>query len=296
MPEGHTLHRLARRLDRDLAGSSVRVSSPQGRFPDAAQLDGRKLLRAEAIGKHLLLHFEGGVVTHVHLGLFGRFRKRRAPAPARFTTRMRLEGPRATWDLSGPTCCEVLRAKGVRELRARIGADPLDPRADPSAAIARIRKSRRAIGALLLDQELFSGIGNVYRAELLFLAGIHPALPGHQLSESKLFEIWENAKRLLDVGAKIGRIVTVPQAPGTRVRRAEALYVYGRRTCRACRMTIRRTVVGGRAINVCEGCQPLGEPSPRADASARSRTRGDRESSGPSPRDAGGSERRRIRG
>ena len=257
MPEGHTLHRLARDLDRDFTGTVVRASSPQGRFPDATRVSGRVLTRTEAIGKHLLLHFRGGLVTHVHLGLFGRFRKRRNPPPEpRPTTRLRLEGERSTWDLSGPTCCELLTPAGLRRLRARIGADPLAPDADPSSALGRIQRSRRAIGALLLDQTLFAGIGNVYRAELLFLGGIHPLTPGRALTETQLLSIWTTARDLLAKGVDARRIVTVSHPAGVRALRAEALFVYRRRACRVCQGPIWRSVVGARAIYACERCQP----------------------------------------
>lgn len=257
MPEGHTLHRLARDLDRDFAGTVVRVSSPQGRFPDAARLDGKVLTRARAIGKHLLLHFRGGAVAHIHLGLFGRFRRRRMPPPSpRPTTRLRLEGERATWDLSGPTCCELISAANLRSLRARLGADPLDAEADPAAAIARIARSRRAIGALLLDQRLFAGIGNVYRAEILFLAKVHPLTPGRSLDETKIAAMWSLARDLLAKGVAANRIVTVPHASTGRVRRSEALFVYRRRTCRTCGGPISRTTVATRTMYACERCQP----------------------------------------
>ncbi|MEM6331080.1 MAG: DNA-formamidopyrimidine glycosylase family protein, partial [Planctomycetota bacterium] len=76
MPEGHTIHRLARDHNRDLAGQKLRVSSPQGRFEEgAAQLDGRKLIDVDAHGKHLGYRFTGGHVVHIHLGLYGKFRR-----------------------------------------------------------------------------------------------------------------------------------------------------------------------------------------------------------------------------
>jgi len=133
MPEGHTLHTLARDLQRDLAGAVVRVSSPQGRFLAAEAVDLATLARAEAVGKHLLLHFTSGTV-HVHLGLFGRTYRRKHPAPERASVRLRLEGAAYTWDIVGPTCCELLDIASVALLRARLGADPLDPNANPDLA------------------------------------------------------------------------------------------------------------------------------------------------------------------
>ncbi|MCX6481067.1 MAG: Fpg/Nei family DNA glycosylase, partial [Mycobacterium sp.] len=81
MPEGHTLHRLARLHQRRFAGAPVRVSSPQGRFTDAAALDGQVLKKASAWGKHLFHHYETGAIVHIHLGLYGTFRESRTPMP-----------------------------------------------------------------------------------------------------------------------------------------------------------------------------------------------------------------------
>ena len=82
MPEGHTIHRAARRQRRELGGQTLRASSPQGRFAEgAAALDGRRLEGVDAVGKHLFYRFDDGEVLHVHLGLFGRFRHHPAPAP-----------------------------------------------------------------------------------------------------------------------------------------------------------------------------------------------------------------------
>jgi formamidopyrimidine-DNA glycosylase len=98
MPEGHTIHRLARDLQRTLGGGPVRAWSPQGRFSDgAALLDGRSLVRADAWGKYLFCDFGVGEVLHVHLGLIGKFRRKPAPAPDPVgLIRLRLEGDRAT--------------------------------------------------------------------------------------------------------------------------------------------------------------------------------------------------------
>ncbi|WP_386848894.1 DNA-formamidopyrimidine glycosylase family protein [Dietzia aerolata] len=73
MPEGHTLHRLARLHTDYFAGGPVRVSSPQGRFVDSVVVDGRYFDRATATGKHLFHHYEGGLTVHIHLGLYGFF-------------------------------------------------------------------------------------------------------------------------------------------------------------------------------------------------------------------------------
>ena len=253
MPEGHTIHKLARDLSRDLGGERLRASSPQGRFEEgAARIDGARLASTDAWGKHLLLDF-GGERVHVHLGLFGRFRRRRSPAGEPTPgTRLRLESTTWTWDLSGPTLCEIVTQEGYDTVRSRLGPDPLRRDADPRRFFERARKSRRPIGALLLDQSVIAGIGNVYRAELLFLAGLRPDRPGGSLSTDELQALWDLGVAQLRRGARSGRIVTVPEnAP----RRGERLWVYKRRRCRACGDAIAREELANRAIWWCPTCQ-----------------------------------------
>ncbi len=256
MPEGHTIHRLAQDLSRDLLGQSLSVSSPQGRFEDASRLQGTRLIKTGAVGKHLFLHFETAVV-HIHLGLFGRFRRSKAPGPeARGALRLRLVSDAYVWDLSGPTCCEVIAEDARNELLARLGADPLADAANPKPAWERIQKTARPIGAVLLDQRIFAGLGNVYRAEILFMLGIHPEMPAKNLAKREFNALWKLARELLARGVKEKRIVTRPAVKGRRLRREEALHVYARRTCEKCEGTVRRWTLGARAIYACETCQP----------------------------------------
>ncbi|MGV0554639.1 Fpg/Nei family DNA glycosylase, partial [Mycobacterium kansasii] len=180
MPEGHTLHRLARLHQRRYAGAPVSVSSPQGRFADAAAaVDGRVLQRTSAWGKHLFHHYAGGPIVHVHLGLYGAFTEWERPDDGSFPeavgqVRMRMIGADYGTDLRGPTVCEVIDEGQVSDVLARLGPDPLRGDADPSWAWKRIAKSRRPIGALLMDQTVMAGVGNVYRSELLYRHGIDP--------------------------------------------------------------------------------------------------------------------------
>ena len=124
MPEGHNIHHAARQQRPHLKGRELAVSSPQGRFDAAALVDasGRaRLRRVEAYGKHLFYFFERGRIVHVHLGLFGKFYRRRSPAPPpRATVRMRLEGDAVTVDLVGPTACDVVTRKEMREIVTRL--------------------------------------------------------------------------------------------------------------------------------------------------------------------------------
>lgn len=266
MPEGHTIHRLARDVRRDLAGRPVSVTSPQGRFDaGAARVDGRTLHAVDAHGKHLFLGFalEGdGLWVHVHLGLFGRVTTARGPAPPpRGAVRMRLQADGHVLDLRGPTACEVVDEDGKAAVQARLGADPLRRDARPDTAYARLRRRRIPIGALLLDQSVVAGIGNVYRAEVLHRAGISPLRPGAEVSEAEWAGLWDDMVLLLRRGVRSGRIVTTEpehrERPRGRARRGDALYVYGRagQACRRCGSEITSTTLAARPVSWCPTCQ-----------------------------------------
>jgi len=267
VPEGHTLHRLARLHQRRFAGSTVRVSSPQGRFADAALLDGRVLTKASAWGKHLFHHYAAAdgrtaAIVHVHLGLYGTFREVRTPMPEPVgQVRMRIVGAEYGTDLRGPTACEVFDESQMSAVLARLGPDPLRPDADPDAAWARITKSRRAIGALLMDQSVIAGVGNIYRSELLFRHGIDPYRPGCDVDDMEFRVAWADLVELMKVGVRRGRIVVVrPEhdsgAPAYGPRRPRT-YVYRRagELCRLCGAIVVTAVMEGRNLFWCPDCQ-----------------------------------------
>jgi endonuclease-8 len=275
VPEGHTLHRLARRHQQTFAGRTVHASSPQGRFTaGAARLDGTVLRTAQAHGKHLFLGFSPLVPDeprrrpradrwlHVHLGLYGTFVFGTPPAPEPWgALRLRLETSDAWADLRGPTACELITGEEVDAIRARLGADPLRPDADPGPAYARIRRSAVPIGALLMQQAIVAGIGNVYRAEVLFRHRLDPWMPGIELTEGRWEALWGDLVVLLKDGVRRGRIVTtLPQDRPHRsrtARRDEAHYVY-RRTglpCRICATLVVAEPMAGRTLYRCPYCQ-----------------------------------------
>ena len=261
MPEGHTIHRLARDQAKDLVAQKVRAWSPQGRFAEsAARIDGRAIERIEAYGKHLFHHIDDGQVLHVHLGLIGKFQRRPAPiADPVGLVRLRVEGPSAAWDLSGPMVCRVVTREEQALTISGLGPDPLRRGADPQRFIEKVRRSKKEIGALLLDQSVIAGIGNVYRAEVLFLLGIDPRTPGDQLSVEQLAAMWEELVALLREGLKRNRIVTLrPEdrdRPVHRMAKLDSLYVYHHDTCRRCGGAITPIEVAGRRIDVCPTCQ-----------------------------------------
>ena len=270
MPEGHTIHRLARRLGETLGGRPVAASSPQGRFEGgAAAIDGRTLLRAEAWGKYLFCDFGTGMALHVHLGLIGKFRTAaHPPEEPTGAIRLRLVGEGTTWDLSGPTRCELVPPDEQDRIVSRLGPDPLRRDADPAAARDRLARTERPIAATLLDQSIIAGIGNVYRAELLFLCGIHPARASSAVSDDEFDAIWSETVRLMRIGERSGRITTTDPAeigrPRSRMRREDRLYVSHRDHCRRCGTPLRTDRIGGRPITHCPSCQPAGRRRRRA--------------------------------
>jgi endonuclease-8 len=268
MPEGHTLRRLADQLTETFGGHQVRVSSPQGRFAaDAALLDGETLAGADSAGKHLFVEFNGDRFVHVHLGLIGRFDIHPGPAPAPVgAVRLRLQHDTAYADLRGAITCDLVGRERVEEVLATLGADPLRPEADPTRAWDRIRRSQRPIGDLLLDQSVIAGVGNVYRAEVLFRHRMHPLRPGRTLRAGQFTSIWQDLVELMQEGVRTGRIDTVhtqhtPEAMGRPPRvddHGGEVYVYRRtgQPCLICGTTVRTAGLGGRNLFWCPRCQP----------------------------------------
>jgi endonuclease-8 len=297
MPEGHTLYRLARDLRDRFAGRVVSVSSPQGRFAEAAALlDGTEVVGAQSWGKHLFLEFEQERQVHVHLGLYGRFDLHDGPPPPPVgQVRLRLvagpqepvqgwagepaedsggasaDGGRGTsyGDLRGATACELLTSDQRERILDRLGPDPLRADADWTRAWERVSRSRAPIGGLLMDQAVLAGVGNVYRAEVLFRHRLHPLRPGSTLRRGQFQGLWEDLVVLMAEGVRQGRIDTVHAAapPGPLARRAggqqvdtgrSPVYVYRRHgsPCYVCGTRVRTEVLAGRNLFWCPRCQP----------------------------------------
>lgn len=292
MPEGNEIHRWAERHAAAFAGKVVRVDGPQGRFTDSPMLDGRRLRRVMAHGKHLGYDFGKDRILHVHLGLQGDFTEGSGALPAvRGALRLRmwneaavkrravpgaskrhawyseddgtghLPAEKVAWvELRGPMDCTVYSQEKWEKLLERLGPDPLNGDG-PEVAIERIRKSRKPIGALLMDQTVSAGVGNIYRAELLFRAGLSPFVPGREVPEATLRAMWKDAAPLMQAGMVDRRIVTTrakdrPAGKGKALKE-EAHYVYRRRgqTCFLCDETVQKKEMEGRNLFWCAGCQ-----------------------------------------
>jgi DNA-formamidopyrimidine glycosylase len=272
VPEGHTLRRLADDLTAAFAGQLVHVGSPQGRFAaDSAVIDGSRLLGADSAGKHLFIAFEHDHLVHVHLGLIGAFDVHtdvgEVPPPVgQVRLRVVSADGGAYADLRGATQCELIGPIRRDEILTRLGPDPLRDDADPERAWRRIKASQRSIGDLLMDQAVLAGVGNVYRAEVLFRHRIHPLRPGRTLRVGQWHAMWADLVDLMRDGVVHNRIDTVrpehtPEAMG-RPARADGhggeVYVYRRTSapCLVCGTTVRTGVLGGRNIFWCPRCQP----------------------------------------
>lgn len=243
MPEGHSIHRLARQFSDVFVGEMLAVSSPQGKFSaGAARLDGHVLENAAAHGKHLFLTFSHGMVLHIHLGLYGawsfggdstftgsssigaprRVGERETfddgadagydgPPPPVGAVRVRLVSGHGWADLRGATTCAALAGPEVQAVLDRLGPDPLHNRpGDRDEFVGRLRRRRTAVGQLLMDQSVLAGVGNIYRAEALFRQGVDPWLPGSSVPAATAGELWDDAVLLMNDGVRHGRIITTP--------------------------------------------------------------------------------------
>ncbi|MET9417039.1 DNA-formamidopyrimidine glycosylase family protein [Streptomyces klenkii] len=270
MPEGHTIHRLAADHRDMFADRTVRATSPQGKFSDGAALvDGRVLETAEAHGKHLFLGFGGGPGgdwIHIHLGLFGKYALGSGPVPPPTeTVRLRLANPDAYADLRGPTTCALITGAEKQAIHDRLGPDPLRPGDDPGKAWQRVSRSRTTIAALLMDQKVVAGVGNVYRAEVLFRHGIDPYRTGRDLTRAEWDGMWADLAALMREGVRNNRIDTVrpehtPEAMGRPPRvddHGGEVYVYRRAAmpCHVCGAEIRTAGLAARNLFWCPGCQ-----------------------------------------
>lgn len=338
MPEGHSVHRIARQFDRNFVGRAVSASSPQGRFAEgAAVLDGRTATAAQAVGKQMFLEFDGELWLRVHLGLYGAWdfageilvdptiasangrmgqTNQRgtdlqgeavfdeagenslasigAPRRTRVHVRMSeqtkgldeadgLEAEDAEWpppvvgqvrvrlltestcaDLRGPTACVVQTPDEVARVIAKLGPDPLVGDVDEGEErfTRAVRRRNVAIGQLLMDQAVVSGIGNVYRAEMLFRANLDPHTPGRDIPEEIVRGLWRDWVGLLRIGVETGQMMTMDGLDGEAWRRAMASrddrhWVYHRAglPCRVCGTEILLEEMQARKLYWCPVCQ-----------------------------------------
>lgn len=265
MPEGHSIHRVANTFESDYLNSKVKIFSPQGRFEsDAKLISGRKLVQSTAIGKQLFLDFANELTLRIHLGIYGKWNFYKVPlskAPEVWgAVRARFGATNFSCDLRGPTVCEVIDQEAVELVRKRLGPDPLNP--DPTGSealkfVSKVKSSKAPIGAALMNQAVISGIGNVYRAELLFRAGLNPKAPGEKLSEEQLLGIWDDSVKLMRIGVKKGMMLTRDDFLTGRVLLKDRYFVYKREglPCRVCNKKVAMEEFLARKLYYCPKCQ-----------------------------------------
>lgn len=330
MPEGHSVHRIARQFDRNFVGRPVVASSPQGRFVEgASMLSGRTPTQVRAVGKQMFLEFDDDIWLRIHLGMYGAWdfageilvdptiasangrmgqtnqrgtdleqvfdtagenslssigapRSARVhvrmseqtkgladdgdqwPPPVVGQVRLRLMTESTCADLRGPTACELQTAEEMTATVARLGPDPLvdDVAAGEERFTTVVRRKPTPIGLLLMDQAVVSGIGNVYRAEMLFRARLNPHTPGRDVPEETVRELWRDWTRLLPLGVETGQMMTMDDLDPDAYRKAMAHrddrhWVYHRAglPCRVCGTAIVLEEMATRKLYWCPRCQ-----------------------------------------
>ena len=331
MPEGHSVHRIARQFDRNFVGREVAASSPQGRFVEGARIiSGRTATAVRAVGKQMFLEFDDDLWLRVHLGMYGawdfagevlvdptiasangrmgqtnqrgtqlevpvldaagensltsigaprraRVRVRMSeqttgladegqdwPPPVVGQVRLRLLTEITAADLRGPTACQLQTPDEVAATIAKLGPDPLvdDIAQGEEQVVAVVRRKPTPIGQLLMDQSVVSGIGNVYRAELLFRARQNPHTPGRDVREDVVRDLWRDWVRLLAIGVETGQMMTMDDLDLDAYRAAMAHrddrhWVYHRAglPCRVCGTAIVVEEMATRKLYWCPKCQ-----------------------------------------
>ena len=214
MPEGDTIHRIARALRPALVGRTLERLALRDRG-DVPELAGRRVDAVEVRGKHMLVHVDGGWSLRVHLGMNGSWSRRHA--------RQRLPAGSTAILVCGESAfvcrdayqAELLRTSALRThpRLARLGPDLLSdppPVEEAAARAARPAHGGREIGDLLLDQRIAAGIGNVYKSEVLFECGVHPRTPVHRLGPETLRSLFQTAARLMRLNLTTRRRTAVP--------------------------------------------------------------------------------------
>ena len=268
MVEGHGVHRVAARHRKSMVGKLVDATSPNGRV-DASKIHGSRVIGVEAIGKNLFYTFQNDAgrrtVMHIHFGMAGRFTIGKSPGrEPKSTTRIQLvtreEAPLVA-QLTAMTC--VLGGEDLyKEKRELLGPDPLREDADKERFWSFIqRRPKRSIGYLLMDQAAIAGIGNIYRSEILFCAGIHPDKKAADITRAEFESLWNHSVELLQRGFQSGYIITInpdeADGPLAALKGGEKRYVYNRETCKRCHKQVLSWSISNRKVYACESCQQL---------------------------------------
>lgn len=273
MVEGHSVHRVAHAHRQKLVSKKFCATSPNGRFTEgAACIDGKKLCKIEVIGKNLFYFFstcEGTgpnefVVMHVHFGMAGAFAVGNLEMATKSTTRLRLT--HAESGLSAHLSAMTVRHGTVEQMydatRAKLGHDPLRQDSNGLQLWDKVKKSKKSIGRLLMDQGFFAGVGNIYRCEILFVAGLHPDVLGCELTIDQFIRVWDTTVKLMQRGFQTGSILTVDSEEGLALGRPKLRrWIYNQARCARCGTSIVKWEIVKRTCYACPTCQPPPESS-----------------------------------
>lgn len=260
MPEGDTIHRVATTLRGALLGHTLtRVEIPRHRRPWPTV--GATITAVDARGKHLLIGSDDGLTVHTHQRMTGAWHLYRPGERWRKSARaavVHLVVPGHVAVCFSAPIVEVLptRALDRHPTLSQLGPDLCEPDPDLDEVLGRLGArsgDRRSIGEALLDQRVSAGIGNVYRCDVLFLHGLHPATPVDDLDLATRRSLFHTAGQLLRGNLATAARTTTGKAPGT-------LWVHGRggRPCRRCATPIVVEHLGdqARVVYRCPVCQP----------------------------------------
>ena len=242
MPEGDVVWRTARQLHEALAGRVLLRSDFRVPRYATVSLAGRVVTESVSRGKHLLTRVDGDITVHTHLRMEGSWRVGPATGYPPRDHRVRVVLANDTFQAVGQQLgiVEVLRTSRESRAVGHLGPDLLGPDWDAQEAVRRLAANpERAIGEAIMDQRNLAGIGNLYKAETLFLRGVNPWRPAAGVPAMP--ELVELAQRMLEANKeRVGQVTTGNPARG------EQTWVYGRagRPCRRCGTTIRRADQG----------------------------------------------------
>lgn len=255
MPEGDTVWRTARSLDRALSGAHASVDF---RVPELATRDLSGVITSTiSRGKHLLTRFDDQITVHTHLRMEGSWHLYRPGQPwLRPSHEARLVITTTDWVAVGFALgfVELVATESENDVVGHLGPDLLGPDWDEEEAVRRLgAQPERPIGGALLDQRNLAGIGNLYRAELCFVSGVHPATAAAKVDLPRLVR---RAKAMLEANKE-----RPEQSTTGDLRRDRRVWVYRRdgKPCRRCRTRILRGELGepSRSTYWCPSCQPL---------------------------------------
>lgn len=275
MPEGDTIFRAARTLNRALAGQTVTrfetVLPKLARIDDDHPLRGRNVESVESRGKWLLMHFSGDLILLTHMLMNGSwhiYRPGEAWQRRRDDMRIVVETEKILAVCFGVQVAEFHSSESLRRYSAfsRLGPDLLGDDFDESSAIANMRKrADMQVADALLTQSALAGIGNVYKSEVCFSCGVSPFRPVNEVTDDTLKCLVATARKFLRANVANGTSASIVTYTGfrrttRRADRGERLWVYGRagEPCRRCGAAIltKKQGPGVRVTFWCPICQP----------------------------------------